>query len=141
MGLHYLRFRDYGRFSAPDDRDTFIDRDKLSSRHYVMTNENLYSYIVIDDFAIDIYSGVKIIASRNHKKSLHAEFNIAAGSLRVATWHRPVVKRIFWFGFPLQLTTYLDSDMQERLRTLRDDSLVGLPRAIELTIDRADHET
>ena len=140
MGLHYLRFRDYGRFTAPDDRDVFIDADRRSSRHYVMTGDDLYSYIVIDDFAIDIFSGVKIVASRFHKASLHAEFNIAAGNLRIATWHRPVVRRLFWFGFPLQITTYLTADMQDRLRTLRDDSLVGLPKSIALNPDTADYE-
>lgn len=132
MRLHYLQMQDYGQFATQAARENFIANDRHMSRHYVRTIDSLHSYIVIDDFAIDLYSDVRLFASTLDKVSLHAEFRIADGGLHVATWHRPVVKRLFWFGFPLHLTTHFPEDVQERVRRLRDEPVDGLPKTITL---------
>lgn len=133
MKLHYLDLSDYGRYAAPDVRDRFIVTDAKTTQGYVMTSESLFSYFQIDGFTIDVFSGIRVLASTVHPKSLHAEFRIAQGGLWIATWHKPVVKRLFWFGYALSLTTHLTPKLEERMSVLINDPIDGLPRSILLS--------
>ena len=132
MDLHYLKFRDYGRLIGHEEREGYLASDRRTKSYYVMADDELHSYLRIDEFNVDVFSGVRLIGSMASASSLHAEFNIAEGNMRIATWHRPVVKRLFWFGYPLQLTTWLDQDLQDRMRGLRDNPLDGLTKSIRI---------
>ena len=103
--LYYLALSDYGGLAHLDDLNAFSGNGTRLSLDYVMTDDNPYSFLRIDDIRFGTFSDVQIHGSAGQRKSLHAEFEIALGGLRIAPWFRPIVKRSFWIGVPFQLST------------------------------------
>jgi hypothetical protein len=70
--------------------------------------------------------------STSHARSLHAEFTIFEGQTRVACWYRPVVKRLFWMGYPLELHSWLTPELEERIELSRRYDPGTLPKTVVL---------
>jgi len=57
----------------------------------------------ISDFCIDLAHPIRVIGPKSHSRSLHAEFTVFEGQAGVACWYKPVLKGLFWMGYPLEV--------------------------------------
>jgi len=112
--LHYLRLADYGKNSIAASTAIF-DNDPSISTRVVSVGGHTSSCSFISDFCIDQAHPIRVIGSTSHARSLHAEFTIFEGQTRVACWYKPVVKRLFWMGYPLELHSWLTPELEERI--------------------------
>ena len=129
--LHYLNLAEYGKYSIAASTAVF-DRDPRISTRVVSVGEHLSSCIFIDNFCIDLDHPIRIIGSMSHAQSLHAEFTVLEGQTRVACWYKPVVKRLFWMGYPLEVHSWLTPELEERIELSRRYDPGTLPKTVVL---------
>jgi hypothetical protein len=129
--LHYLNLAEYGKYSIAASTAVF-DCDPRISTRVVSIGEHLSSCIFISEFCIDLDHPIRIIGSTSDVRSLHAEFTVFEGQTRVACWYKPVVKRLFWMGYPLEVHSWLTPELGERIELSRQFDAGTLPRTVAL---------
>lgn len=129
--LHYLSLADYGKNSIAAST-AILDNDPSISTRVVSVGGHTSSCTFISDFCIDLAHPIRVIGSTSHARSLHAEFTILEGQTRVACWYKPVVKRLFWVGYPLELHAWLTPELEERIELSRRYDPGTLPKTVVL---------
>lgn len=129
--LHYLRLADYGKHSIAASTAIFNDDPSISTR-VISIGGHTSSCTFIADFCIDLAHRIRVIGSTSHARSLHAEFTVFEGQTRVACWYKPVVKRLFWMGYPLELHARLTPEMEEQIELSRRYDRGTLPKTVVL---------
>ena len=129
--LHYLRLADYGKNSIAASTAVF-DNDPSISTRVVSVGGHTSSCTFISDFCIDLSHPIRVIGSTSHARSLHAEFTIFEGQTRVACWYKPIVKRLFWMGYPLEMHSWLTPELEERIELSRRYDPGTLPKTVAL---------
>ena len=130
--LHYLDFATYGTFRSSRSPSKYFEKDPHASWHHLHLGDDFFNYLVLDAFRIDLFAPIRILASTNHPKSLHAEFTIAERNTRIACWYKPVVRRLFAMGEPLILSTWLTDELATRLDARKKAEPIDLPKSIVL---------
>lgn len=129
--LHYLDLTDYGRYSIAASTAVFDNDPRISTR-VVVVGDSVSSCTVIDGFCIDLDHPIRVIGSTSHARSLHPEFTIVEGQTRVACWYKPVVKRLFRMGYPVELHSWLTPELEERIELSRHVDPGTLPKTVAL---------
>jgi len=129
--FHNLRLADYGKNSVAASTAIF-DNDPSISTRVVSVGGYTSSCTFISDFYIDLAHPIRVIGATSHARSLHAEFTILEGQTRVACWYKPVVKRLFWMGYPLELHSWLTPELEKRIELSRRFDPGTLPKTVVL---------
>lgn len=129
--LRYLRLADYGKDSIAASTAVF-DNDPSISTRVVSVGGHTSSCTFISGFCIDLAHPIRVIGSTSHARSLHAEFTIFEGQTRVACWYKPIVKRLFWMGYPLEMHSWLAPELGERIELSRHFDPGTLPKTMSL---------
>lgn len=92
---------EHGRYSGTKRGSRLLRRDPLISYEPFVTERTTKHTLVIDGFRIDQFADVVIHRTTGEPHLTHARFTLADYSTRVASWYEPVVRRLFWLGFPV----------------------------------------
>ena len=69
---------------------------------------------------------------KNGTKVRPIQFTVFEGQARVACWYKPVVKRLFWMGYLLELHSWLTPELEERIELSRRYDPGTLPKTVVL---------
>ena len=91
---------EHGLYSCTKRASKAARADPLISYEPFVTDNLMTHALVIDGFRIVQFSEVVIHRTTGASLLTHARLTLADCATPVATWHEPVVMRLFWLGFP-----------------------------------------
>ena len=96
-----LDMTEHGRCARTKRASTVVRADPLTSYEPSVTDHLMTNTLIIDGFRIDQFADAVIHQTTGASFLTHARLTLADYATPVATWHKPVVMRLFWLGFPV----------------------------------------
>ena len=96
-----LDMTEHGRNARTKRASTAARAEPLISYEPFVTDNLMTHTLIIGGFRIDQFADAVIHQPSGASVLTHAHLTLADYATPVATWHKPVVMRLFWLGLPV----------------------------------------